>query len=99
MHFLTEGVEFWRMCEKAADECKTSDVPPDNLDGKISYAACLASEGEFVQALNVLLEVLETDKSFRDGLARKATVSIFVVMGLTNPVVKEYQSRLAQLLF
>jgi len=99
MQFLTEGADFWRMCAKAAAERKTVEVPPEDLERKISHAACLASNGEFVQALDVLLDAVETDKSFRDGLARKAMVSIFVVMGLTHPVVREYQSRLAQLLF
>ncbi len=97
--FLVEGADFWRMCAEAAAQGRTFDPPPEDLEGKIGYAACLASRGGFIQALDLLLEVVETDKSFRDGLARKAMVSMFVVMGLTNPVVKEYQSRLAQLLF
>ncbi len=99
MQFFTEGAEFWRMGAQPAADAETLDVLPENLDAKMTGAARLASKGEFVQALDLLLEVLETDRSFRDGLARKAIVSIFVVMGLTSPVVKEYQSRLAQLLF
>ncbi len=99
IQFLMDGAEFWRMCAEAADDEKTIARLPQDPEAKMSLAACLASKGEFPQALNLLLEVIETDKSFRDGLARKAIVSIFVVMGLTNPVVREYQSRLAQLLF
>jgi len=99
MQFLVDGAEFWRMCAKVAAEGKTFEVPPQDTEGKIGYASCLAVKGEFVQALDLLLEIVGTDKAFREGLARKAMVSIFVVMGLTNPVVREYQSRLAQLLF
>lgn len=99
MQFFTEGAEFWRMGAQPAADAETLDAPPEDLDAKTARAARLASKGEFVQALDLLLEIVETDKSFRDGLARKAIVSIFVVMGLTSPVVKEYQSRLAQLLF
>jgi len=99
MQFLSEGAEFWRLCTKMAAEAKSFDVPPEDLDGKITSAASLAAKGELVPALDLLLEVVEADKSFRESLARKAMVSLFVVIGLDNPFVKEYQSRLARLLF
>ena len=87
------------MCTEAAASGRTHTAPPEDLEGKMAYAACRASEGEYSQALDVLLDVVKRDRSFRDGLARKAMVSIFVVMGLNRALVREYQSRLAQLLF
>jgi putative thioredoxin len=98
MEFLVGGAEFWRLAAEARSRTKTPQ-PGHDLDAKISDAASHASRGEFPQALDLLLDIVEENKSFRDGLARKAIVSLFVVMGLTNPVVKEYQSRLARLLF
>lgn len=99
MQFLADGAEFWRLCAGADAGGDAPEAQPADLEAKISRAACLAVRGEHTEALDMLLEAVETNKSFRDGLARKAMVSVFVVMGLDSPTVKEYQSRLARLLF
>ena len=99
MQFLADGAEFWRLCATPDAGGKSPQLPQNELDVKIREAACLAVKGEHTQALDRLLEIVQANKSFRDGLARKAMVSVFVVMGLDNPTVKEYQSRLARLLF
>lgn len=99
MRFLADGAEFWRLCTKMDAAGESPQLPQNEMDAKIWRAACLAVRGEHTQALDLLLETVETNKAFRDGFARKAMVSLFVVMGLDNPLVKEYQSRLARLLF
>lgn len=99
MQFLADGAEFWRLCTKMDPGGEAPEAQPADLEAKISRAACLAVMGEHTQALDLLLETVETNKAFRDGFARKAMVSLFVVMGLDNPIVNEYQSRLARLLF
>lgn len=99
VQFLADGAEFWRLCTGADAGGESPQLPQNELDAKIRQAACLAVKGEYTQALDRLLEIVQANKSFGDGLARKAMVSVFVVMGLDNPIVKEYQSRLARLLF
>ncbi len=99
IQFLAEGADFWRLCAKDNVEANGPAASPEDVESKMTRAACLASKGDFIQALDLLLDVVQANKSFRDGLPRKAMVSIFVAMGLNNPVVREYQSRLARLLF
>lgn len=99
MQFLADGAEFWRLCTGADAGGESPQLQQNEVDAKIRQAACLAVKGEYTQTLDMLLEAVQVNKAFRDGLARKAMVSVFVVMGLENPIVKEYQSRLARLLF
>jgi putative thioredoxin len=50
-------------------------------------------------ALDQLLESVATDKSLRGGLARKAMLACFVVVGEQEEVLDDYRRRLATLLY
>ena len=58
-----------------------------------------ASEGSYGDALANLLEVLERDRHFRDGAARRAMVDIFDILGATHALVEEYRPRMARAMF
>ena len=59
----------------------------------------LAANGQFIESLDELLLSVQIDRKFADDAARKAILAVFDILGLDNPLVREYQKRLSALLF
>ena len=51
------------------------------------------------EALDVLIDILRSDKQFRDGGARKTLLDIIAVLGNSDPLAKEYQRKLFSLMY
>jgi len=97
-----DALDFWHEAVGCGDEaeCRSNveNSPHDN-DKQLKYAACLATNGKIPEALETLLGILGRDKSYRDGLARKAMLSLFDFFAETSEIPREYQSRMATLLY
>ena len=72
---------------------------PDDLAARLELGRALAAARRYDEALPVLLGVVERDKAFADEAARKAMVDLFGVLGSDHPLVSEYRSKLARVLF
>jgi putative thioredoxin len=87
----------------------TSARPPDALlaaiaantrDSAARYelAAHLVLRQQYEAALDQLLEIVRTDRTFRDDAGRKAMVSIFNQLGGSGDIVKQYRTKLSMVL-
>jgi putative thioredoxin len=68
------------------------------LDRLYAEAACAAVAGEYEQAFDTFLQIILKDKTYNDGAARKAMVTLFDALGRDNPMVQGYTRRLAMYL-
>lgn len=55
--------------------------------------------GELEEALQLLLKVLQQDKDYREGEARKAMLGLFALLGDEDPLTQQYRPQLAMILF
>ncbi len=72
---------------------------PGDLVAQLELGRALAAARRYDEALPVLLSVVERDKSFADEAARKAMLDLFGLLGSDHPLVPEYRSALARVLF
>jgi putative thioredoxin len=76
------------------------NLPTTNeLDNTFIAAIRLAHMGNIHAALDGLLEIIKTDKNYRDGKARAIFLSILEWMGSDTPAMREYRNELANTLF
>ena len=99
---LLARIAFARGCErrggKAAAEQRAVERPED-LDALSGFAECLAAEERYKEALRVFLQVLESDKDYDGGAAKKAMVRIFGIVGQRSPLADDFRSRMARVLY
>ncbi|HET7738093.1 MAG TPA: tetratricopeptide repeat protein, partial [Tepidiformaceae bacterium] len=72
---------------------------PGDPRARYRWGVLLAAREEYQAALDELLESVRIDRGFADGAARKAVLAIFDILGLDSEITKDYQRRLAMLLF
>jgi len=72
---------------------------PDDPDAAYALASCLAVRGDYAQALEHLVGIVERDKGWRDGAAKDAMLRIFNIVGKRSELADEYRSRLARALY
>ncbi len=75
------------------------NASPNDATARYRHGCLLAIEGQWMQALDELLESVKIDKSADDDAARKTLLGIFAMLGEDQPVVAEYRKRLGRLLF
>ncbi|MBU2753683.1 tetratricopeptide repeat protein [Acidithiobacillus sp. CV18-2] len=56
-------------------------------------------QGHEQAALEQLVEMVQAHRKYRDDLARKTLLKIFLVLGKEHPLVNEYRSKLARALY
>lgn len=68
---------------------------PRDSSARYERAAHHVLRGEYPQALDQLLEIVRTDRKFREDAGRKAMLSIFNLLGGAGEVVKQYRMKLS----
>ena len=58
-----------------------------------------AAAGDYESALACMLSVLERDRRYGDGAARRGMVSIFEILGPSHALVDEYRPKMAKVMF
>jgi len=72
---------------------------PGDVAAVFDWAVCLAADEQYEAACEALLRLIEQDKNVKQGEAKTILVSIFSVLGVETPQVREYRRRLASALF
>ncbi|MXX32951.1 MAG: thioredoxin [Chloroflexi bacterium] len=78
---------------------RAAGTSPDDALARYRHGCLLAVEGQWMEALDELLESVKLDKTAQDEAARRTLLGIFGMMGDDQPVVVEYRKRLGRLLF
>lgn len=71
---------------------------PENLQARFELAIALAVEGRTEEGLDLLLDVMKTDKQWEDELARKTMIKIFSMLGKGNEIAIAYRRKMFSLL-
>ncbi|MFN8483919.1 MAG: thioredoxin [Anaerolineae bacterium] len=72
---------------------------PKSVGAQYNLAMALAADGEYREALELLLGIVRRDRRWNDDAARRAMLSLFDLMGEDNPLTREYRNKLSQALF
>ncbi len=72
---------------------------PNSTQARYELGVVLAAAGKYEQALEVLMAAAEQDFKLAPTKIRDAMVKIFYLLGVDHPVVNDYRSRLATLLY
>ena len=74
-------------------------VIEQDLDAVLINSLKLASQGKFSIAMDGLLDILRSDKNYRDGLIRSIVLALLELKGSEDPETRDYRSELAAILF
>ncbi|ACK73620.1 Thioredoxin domain protein [Gloeothece citriformis PCC 7424] len=69
------------------------------LDQLYAQAARLTLAEDYENALPLFLQVVQTERKYRDDGARKSMIAIFNMLGLDHPLTKQYQQELMLALY
>lgn len=72
---------------------------PDDMDARLALATLLAARGEYRDALEGLLVVLQRNRDAQHDRAHEKMLEIFRALGDEDPLTQEYRPRLAALLW
>ena len=71
----------------------------DDHEARLELAKALAGRGELQPAVDQLIQIIERDRDWNDGAARKQLLTVFEAAGLGSEVAKQGRRRLSALLF
>ena len=72
---------------------------PDNLELAYELAVQFSQNNHHREALELLYVVLQTDRNFREGGAKKIYLDILATLGKGNPLAIEFQKKIFSLLY
>ncbi|HEX2562242.1 tetratricopeptide repeat protein, partial [Phenylobacterium sp.] len=72
---------------------------PADHEARFELAKALAARGQFAEAADHLLSIIEQDREWNDQAARKQLLTIFEAAGPTSDVAKQGRRRLSAILF
>lgn len=75
-------------------------LPDDSdLDAAFRNSVRLVGRDNLPAALDGLLDILRQNRDYRNGLARMVALGMLELMGDEDPITRQYQAELAQILF
>ncbi|HWA61017.1 MAG TPA: thioredoxin [Caulobacteraceae bacterium] len=72
---------------------------PADHEARLEFAKALAGRGDFQGAVDQLLMILEADREWNDGAARKQLLTVFEAAGQTSDITRQGRRRLSAILF
>jgi putative thioredoxin len=72
---------------------------PRDPRARYRWGLMLAAREDYRAAMDELIESVRWDKHWEDGAARKSILAIFDILGLDDPMTREYQRKLENVLF
>ncbi|PSR15479.1 co-chaperone YbbN [filamentous cyanobacterium CCP3] len=76
-----------------------ADLDGSELDTAFGTASQAALKGDFATALDGFLGVVERNRTYRNDSARKAMLTVFKLLGNSDPLTLTYRKRLMQALY
>lgn len=83
----------------AEEAAAVSGAAPDSPEGRYAAALAAAARKDDAHALDLLLALVQSDKSWRDGAPRARMVEIFDRRGKGDALVEDYRRKLAMALY
>lgn len=77
----------------------TPEPGASDQEQRFARGAAAVVAADYEAALDIFLDLVGTDRTFRQDGARKAMVRVFDLLGPTHPLVQAYRKRLMQLLY
>jgi putative thioredoxin len=84
--------------EIEALEQRLADAP-DDLDVRQQLAVQYSNAGQFKEAMDYLVEILQRDLQHGDGATRKLLLDTIASLGKGDPLAAQYQRKLYSLLY
>jgi putative thioredoxin len=72
---------------------------PDDHDARLELANALAGRGKLQEAVDQLMRIVERDRDWNDGAARKQLLTVFEAAGPASEVARQGRRRLSAVLF
>lgn len=97
---LRAQLNFARVAAAESDRDKLTDAVltnPQDLEARHRLSAHFVLAGEFEPAMEQLLEIMKTDRSFGDDAGRKGLLAIFDILG-SSELATRYRSKMFNLL-
>jgi putative thioredoxin len=84
--------------------CKIAEKGDENaevtvVEAQYRQAARLFSQGKIAPAMDGLLDVLRSNKNYRDGQVREVMLGVFELLGDEDPLTGAYRREMASVLF
>lgn len=67
---------------------------PTDLDARYEIALQLANDRQYSEALEHLMLILQTDRTYRDDIGRSTMVRVMSLMSKNSPIAKQYRRRM-----
>lgn len=83
----------------AAKQAARVTSAPGDFQAVYDWACALINEGQYDQACDALLRIIEHDKTLLQGQPKAMLLALFELLGAEQPQVIEYRRRLASALF
>jgi putative thioredoxin len=88
------------LADLLADAASIEPVDPDDpLAAQVLQSGRLVTRGNFEAAMDGLLDVLRSNKNYRNGQPRLALLGLFILLGDEDPLTRAYRDELASVLF
>ncbi len=71
---------------------------PNDLDALLQKSRHLTAQGDYDNAMESLLTIIRTDRSFEDDAGRKGLLELFDMLGREHPSVQKYRRKLFTML-
>ena len=94
-------IEIKQKSEGLADESVLLDqiaADPANLQARLDLANLYIAQENHAAAIEQCLEIIKTDREFKDDIGRKTMLDIFTLLGNGNPLVRTSRRQLSSLL-
>lgn len=84
----------------AGEDLETeASANPRDPRARYRWGLMLAAREDYRAALDELIESVRWDKTWEDDAARKSILAIFDILGMNDPMTREYQRKLENVLF